>query len=100
MARELQCSEFGITDCDFVARGETSRDVVRGFVEHFWREHNIAIRDADVVLDEAISEAPVLDSDFGKDVLLVITRPRETLDVDPTHGPTRKRPTLGETLPR
>ena len=40
--KELRCRDAGV-DCDFVARGETEKEVVRQAEEHARRDHKMQV---------------------------------------------------------
>lgn len=95
MAKEIKCSDLGVVGCDFVARGEAAGDVVKQVVEHLGSEHDMDMPDADAILKGEVSDDPQLR--HKKDVLLVVERLREALDIVPLEEPEPPRPTIGKT---
>lgn len=59
MTRELACTDLGIRDCDWVARGETAGDVVEEAVQHLRTKHNIKLPDAETIMEGDFFEDPI-----------------------------------------
>ena len=41
MVKVLRCRDVGILDCDFVARGNTEKEIMRKVAEHAKKVHGI-----------------------------------------------------------
>lgn len=54
--KELRCSELTVADCDYVARGETTGDVLEDIIEHLDEEHDVELPDAEDIIDDAVDE--------------------------------------------
>ena len=94
MSKKIKCSELGIQNCDFVAEGETSGDVVREIVEHIRSEHDIDLPDAEVILKGKITDGPFEQADRATE--LVITRLREKLNIESSdEDPKPPTPAIG-----
>lgn len=96
--KKVGCSELGIQDCDFVAKGETAGDVVKEAVEHLRAEHDIDMPDADVILAGKVSQDPLEMVDPA--VALIAQRLTEALNIVPAEGAEAPKPTVGRILSR
>jgi predicted small metal-binding protein len=93
--KKIKCSELGIKDCDYTARGETAGDVVTEMVEHLRSVHEMDMPDADVILAGEMSKDPLEVVDPG--LALIVERLRENLNLVAPEGPQTPEPTIGRT---
>jgi predicted small metal-binding protein len=49
--KELRAGDLGIANCDYIARGEDSRALVKDLISHLRKEHNLKMPSPDVILD-------------------------------------------------
>jgi predicted small metal-binding protein len=96
--KKIECSELGIEDCDFVAKGETAGDVVKEAVEHLRAEHDVDMPDADVILAGKVSQDPLEMVDPA--VALVVQRLTDALNIVPAEGAETPKPSIGRTSSR
>ncbi len=81
--------ELGIANCDFVAQGESEGEVVEQVVQHLRQDHNVAMPDAEVILQQ--------NAHFFQDeaVQAVVRRLRDHLNLGTAEG----RPYTTDTPP-
>ncbi|MGD8403487.1 MAG: DUF1059 domain-containing protein [Anaerolineales bacterium] len=98
MTKELTGQELGVTDCDFVVRGETVSDIVEGMVDHLRKKHNIQMPDAKVIVKgEAEDYFPEMDD---KAAGLIVRRMIEKLEIVPSPDtPEPPKPAIGKLTP-
>ncbi len=48
---EIKCSDLGIANCSYTARGETPGEAVEAMVKHLRQEHHLDMPDAEDILD-------------------------------------------------
>lgn len=90
---KIKCSELGIRDCDFVARGETAGQIVKEVVEHLRTEHDIDMPDTDVILAGEVAEEPLKVVD--EDVSLILERLTTALNIVPPEEPNVSKLSIG-----
>jgi predicted small metal-binding protein len=90
---KIKCSELGVKDCDFVAKGETAGDVVKQVVDHLRAEHDIDMPDADTIMDGELKEEPLEMVD--PDVKVVAERLTAALDIVPSEEAEHPEPSIG-----
>ncbi len=78
---ELKCSDLGVADCDFVAKGDTPGDIVEQMVKHLREEHHIDMPEPDKILENQWAESPVFKED-KEDIEVIVKRMRQALDID------------------
>jgi len=85
---EVRCTELGVQDCDFVARGETPKETVDEMVAHLEEEHNIDLPEPHVIMEDYPTEESFLEKiaeafagEPDKETRLIVQRLRETLDI-------------------
>ncbi len=79
---ELKCSDLGVANCDFVAKGDTPGEIVEQMVKHLRQEHNIHLPDPDEILQPGSVETSMLDfEEDHKDANIVVTRMRQALGI-------------------
>ncbi len=83
MAIEIACSDLGIADCDFVARGETPADVVNQLARYLRKEKGINLPDTDVILQGDVGDTNAPTEAEGKAVVELVKRIRSRLHVGP-----------------
>lgn len=67
--------DLGVTDCEYVASGETAGDAAQEMIEHLRSEHDVDMPDADVVTSDVNIEASTSAAQ------VIIKRLRDVLDV-------------------
>jgi predicted small metal-binding protein len=80
--KELQCSELGVHECDFVAKGDSPAEVVEQFVKHLRSEYDIDLPDVDQILEGRTPADRLMEGRISKDAALVVTRLREKLGIE------------------
>ena len=48
MSKELHCSDLGVKDCNYVARGKTDQEVIKQASNHAAKRHGLTTMDADL----------------------------------------------------
>lgn len=98
MTKEITGQELGVTNCDFVARGETVNEIVGEMVDHLRKKHEIQMPDAKVILKgEAEENFPEMGD---KAAGLIVRRMIEKLEiVPPPETPDPPEPTIGKLTP-
>ena len=91
--KKIKCSELGIRDCDFVAKGETAGQIVKEVVEHLRAEHDIDMPDTDVILEGKVAEEPLEVVD--EDVSLILERLTTALNIVPPEEPNVSKSSIG-----
>jgi predicted small metal-binding protein len=94
--KKIKCSELGVRDCDFVAKGESAGEIVKEVVEHLRAEHDIDMPDTDAILAGEVGEDPVEVVD--KNVALIVKRLTTALNIVPPEEPEQPEPSIG-TMP-
>jgi predicted small metal-binding protein len=84
MTIELSCSELGIHNCDWVARGATAGEVVEQVVQHLSRHQNINMPDPDAIVEGWVFDDPMDTPD--PEVATIVRRLREKLNLQGTEG--------------
>jgi predicted small metal-binding protein len=93
LSMEIKCSELGVKDCDFTARGETAGEVVRQVIEHLETAHGLDMPDADLILAGDDLKQPL--SETKPEVELIVERLREALNIIPSEGPQMSQIPIG-----
>jgi predicted small metal-binding protein len=84
MTIELRCSDLGIRDCSWVARGETAGDVVEQVVRHLRREQDINMPNPEQIIEGQVYDDPMDTLDPA--VATLVERLREELNLGGTRG--------------
>mgnify|MGYP001142071112 CR=1 FL=1 len=94
--KKIKCSELGVRDCDFIAKGESPGEVVKEVVEHLRAEHDIDMPDADAILAGEVGEefTEVVD----EEVALIVERLTTALNIVPPEEPEQPEPSIGTML--
>jgi predicted small metal-binding protein len=74
--RELRCSELGVADCDYVARGETTGDVLEDMSEHLKTEHDIELPETEEIVKGLVDE-----DDLDSEARIIVDRLQERLAI-------------------
>jgi predicted small metal-binding protein len=48
MSKELHCSDIGMKDCNYVARGNTEQDVIKQAASHAAKRHGLTTMDTEL----------------------------------------------------
>lgn len=80
--RELRCSELGVADCDYVARGETTGDVLEEMIDHLQDEHDVELPDAEEMIEDRVDE-----DELDSEARIILDRLQERLAIAEEEGP-------------
>ena len=94
--KKIKCSELGVRDCDFVAKGESPGEIVKEVVEHLRAEHDIDMPDTDTILAGEVGEE--FTEVIGEEVTLIVERLTTALNVVPPEESEPPEPSIG-TMP-
>jgi predicted small metal-binding protein len=94
--KKIKCSELGIRDCDFVAKGESPGEIVKEVVEHLRAEHDIDMPDTDTILAGEVGEE--FTEVIGEEVTLIVERLTTALNIVPPEESEPPEPSIG-TMP-
>jgi predicted small metal-binding protein len=92
MAIKIGCHQLGIENCDWVAQGETDEDVVQDVVQHLEKEHHLKMPRVSVILSGRVRDKSDLGEDEYEDVVTIIQRLNEVLDIEPYEDSTHSTP--------
>lgn len=56
MAVEIKCTQLGVADCGYVARGETTGDALEDMIEHLDEEHDVELPEPDAIIENRVDE--------------------------------------------
>jgi predicted small metal-binding protein len=94
--KKIKCSELGVRDCDFVAKGESPGEIVKEVVEHLRAEHDIDMPDTDTILAGEVGEE--FTEVIGEEVTLIVERLTTALNIVPPEESEPPEPSIG-TMP-
>lgn len=99
MAMELHCKDLGITDCNWMAKGETPADIVEQVVQHLEKDHGMDMPEPKTILEGKVTDQ-LLPVDVDDSVKMVVKRMQEALEILPLDVPTDAAPAISKVTTR